>query len=121
MQDYKPSIDMQISEPDEKGYVVAKFSGELDKAGLDVVKEDLNKLTESVEGKYLVLDFSELNFINSEGIGFLMTMQYRLTKKDKELVVVGAAEHVFDVLKVIGLLNVMKHFATLDEFKESIS
>lgn len=121
MKDYKPSIDMQIMEPDEKGYVVVKFSGELDKAGLEVVKEDLNKLTESVNEKYLVLDFTDLNFINSEGIGFLMTMHYRLTKKEKELVVIGAAEHVFDVLKVIGLLNVMKHFDSLEEFKGSIS
>lgn len=112
---------MQISELDPKGFVVVKFSGELDKAGLDVIKENLNMLTESIEGKYLVLDFSDLNFINSEGIGFLMTMQYRLTKKDKELVVVGAAEHVFDVLMVIGLLNVIKHFDTLEEFNESIS
>ncbi len=121
MQDYKPSIDMKISEPDAAGYVVVKFSGELDKAGLEVVKEDLNKLTESVNEKYLVLDFSDLNFINSEGIGFLMTMHYRLSKKEKDLVVVGAAEHVYDVLKVIGLLSVMKHFGSLEEFKESIS
>lgn len=121
MQDYNASIEMKVNEPDKAGFLVVSFKGELDKAGLDVVKEELNKLSDETESRYLVFDFTELNFINSEGIGFLMTIHYRLTKKGQELVVVGAAEHVYDVLKVIGLLSVMKHYKTMEEFKESLS
>lgn len=121
MQDYKASIEMNVNEPDKDGFVVVSFKGELDKAGLDVVKDELNRLAEEFESKYLVFDFSELNFINSEGIGFLMTIHYRLTKREKELVVVGAAEHVYDVLKVIGLLSVMKHHKSIEKFRASIS
>ncbi len=121
MQDYNASIEMKVQEPDKDGFTIVSFKGELDKAGLDVVKEELNKLAEEFDSKYLVFDFSELNFINSEGIGFLMTIHYRLTKREKELIVVGAAEHVYDVLKVIGLLSVMKHFKTIEEFRASLS
>ena len=121
MQDYKASIEMQVRKFDKENFVVASFKGELDKAGLDVVKEELNTLAEEFQSKYLVFDFTELNFINSEGIGFLMTIHYRLSKREKELVVVGAADHVHDVLSVIGLLTVIKHFKTLEEFKTSLS
>ena len=120
MKDYKPSIDINTSVADDGDYKLVKFTGDLDKAGLEAVKDQLDKLVDSLEEKRIVFDFTDLNFINSEGIGFLMTLHIRLTKKEKDLIIVGAADHVYDVLKVIGLINVIKIFNTMTEFKESI-
>ena len=120
-QDYKPSIKLELPSTEGEPYKLVKFNGDLDKAGLEVVKDQLNELVDNLQEKIIVFDFADLNFINSEGIGLLMTLHIRLTKKESELVIVGAADHVKDVLKVIGLINIMKCFNSLSEFKESLN
>lgn len=117
MNDYSATIQMNIDDSLDERFVVISFKGELDKAGLESIKEKLSEVETNLKGKYLVFDFKDLNFINSEGIGYLMTMHYRLTKKEKELAIVNAVDHVYDVLNVIGLLTVIKYFGSLEDFK----
>lgn len=103
----------------EKSYQVVEFHGELDKAGLILIVAELNALVENFPYEHLVFDFSDLNFINSEGIGFLMTLHSHLANRKKSLVLVGAKAHVQDVLKVIGILNVLQLFNTVEEFLQN--
>lgn len=103
--------------PSASLYEVATFAGDLDKSGLASVKERLESLAAQFSGRYLVFDFSQLNFINSEGIGFLMMIHTRLAKAGKSLVIVNAKPNVKDVFSVIGLLQVIEYFDSLENLK----
>ena len=94
--------------------------GELDKAGLDNIRTDLDTLLSEVKTKNIVLDLSELEFINSEGVGYLLTIHYRLLKRDLKMIIVGAKSHVKDVLEVIGMLTIVPYFETFELFEQSL-
>jgi anti-anti-sigma factor len=102
-------------------YSIIGFDGDLDKLGLDAVKPQIDEMVEKTEKKYLVFDFTSLNFINSESIGYLTTVYYRLIKRQKNLAIIGASAHVKDVLQVIGINEIIKSFESLSEFEKSLN
>ncbi len=112
-----PHLTINIVPPqDGQKYQVVEFHGELDKAGLSLISAQLNTLVENFPYAHLVFNFSDLNFINSEGIGLLMTLHSHLTNMGKNLILVAAKANVKDVLNVIGILNVLKTFYSIEEF-----
>jgi stage II sporulation protein AA (anti-sigma F factor antagonist) len=103
-----------------ESYQVVQLEGELDKAGLSHIKDQLMDLLGKFSQKYLIFDFEKLDFINSESIGFLMTIHSHLTKMDKNLVIINAKANVKDVFTVIGLFNVISYYDSLSSFLEKI-
>jgi anti-anti-sigma factor len=101
-------------------YDVVEFNGDLDKTGLEEVRGEIDLLIENSPKKYIVFDCKNLNFINSEGIGFFLTVHYRLLKKEQTLVLTGINQHVKDVMDVIGAFEIIKYFENMDKFKESL-
>lgn len=117
----KPRITITIvAGGDTDEFDIIKLMGDLDKIGLDSVRAQIDEEIEKSTKKYLIMNFEELNFINSESIGYLLTLFYRLTKKNAKLIIMGAPDKILDVLEVIGMLKVIEHFPTMRAFKESI-
>lgn len=88
---------------------VIRLQGEFDKLGLSAVKDQLEVAMERFTGKYLIFDLSELNFINSEGIGYLIGVYTHVSNIGGIFCLVGAKAHVQDVFEALGLWNVIKH------------
>lgn len=84
-----------------------KFDGEFDKAGQSAVKEELEVVIKALTVKVLVFDFSAVDFINSQGIGYLMDINNHLKKDAKELHIKSPKANVLDVFKAIGLPDVI--------------
>ena len=122
MNDYTSSITVDIKPQGfKKEYRLVSFIGSLDKAGLTEVRDQIEEVTEAVrDEQYLVFNFENLEFINSESIGFLLMIHTRFVKKDKKLVIVDAVDHVKDVLEVIGMLKIVEYHPTLEEFERNI-
>lgn len=122
MNDYSSSITIDIKPAGQsKDYRLVGFIGNLDKAGLDEVRSQIEEVVDSVKDeKYVVFNFENLEFINSESIGFLLMIHTRLVKKNKKLIIVDAVDHVKDVLDVIGMLKIIDYYPNLEEFEKSI-
>ena len=122
MSDYSSSIAIDIKPGGHhKDYRLISFIGNLDKAGLDEVRSQIEEIVESVNDEnYLVFNFENLEFINSESIRFLLMLHTRLVKKEKKLVIVNAVDHVKDVLDVIGMLKIIDYYSNLDAFEKSL-
>ncbi len=122
MTDYPPTLVLRVQPPDEKNiYQVVEFQGDMDKAGLEVVKERLETLATTFPCKYLVFDFSDLNYVNSEGIGFLIALHSHLVKLKKGLVFLSAKPHVKDVFYVIGILSIVEYYESMDSFLKKVA
>ncbi len=122
MNDYTPSIKLDIQPAGENtDYRLVSFNGNLDKAGLDSVRNQIEEVVDTVKDEqYVVFNFENLEFINSESIGFLLMLHTRLVKKEKKLVIVHAIDHVKDVLDVIGMLKIIAYFPSMEEFQQSL-
>ncbi|HLE33475.1 MAG TPA: STAS domain-containing protein [Bacteroidota bacterium] len=81
----------------EHGDVV--LSGRLDAAQTEKALEVLNKITKSV-----MVDFKELDYISSAGLGVLLATQKRLSQSGNRLKLINMNSHIKDVF----------HFARFD-------
>lgn len=106
--------------PEKEGIQVVDFKGNLDKVGLQSVEEKIEKLVDEFAGKFMVFNYADLEFTNSEGIGFLLTLQAKLVKKNAKLIVIAAKDHVKDVFNVIGMTKIIDCYESMPQFMESI-
>ncbi|MDF1842534.1 MAG: STAS domain-containing protein [Rubripirellula sp.] len=88
--------------------LVMKLYGNLDVKSLPKFEEAVQKHYEAGTRKF-ILDCGHLGYINSMGIGSLVTLQTRLRKKEGEVKLAALQGLVADVIKVVKidkLLNI---------------
>lgn len=84
-------------------YEVVEFHGELDQSNLTLTETQITDLLKSFSRRFLIFDFSNLKFLNSEGIGFIVSISMKLARKNQKLLLTGVNHNVMDVLELIGL------------------
>lgn len=94
---------------------VIHLQGELDEESAIRLKQDVDPLLEDQTVSQLIFDFSKLEFINSKGIGYLVSVHTHLAKDGKTLVVAEASEPVMDVITLVGLTKILSYYETLEE------
>lgn len=63
----------------------------------------------------VVADLSKVNFMNSSGLGILITSLTSLRNAGGDLKICGASDRIESLLMVTKLITVFKHYKTLDE------
>jgi len=72
------------------------------------------------EGKTnVVADLSKVNFMNSSGLGILITSLTSLRNEGGDLKICGASDRIESLLIVTKLITVFDHYKTLDEAVEA--
>jgi len=97
------------------GAVSAAFEGELTLEVTQDVRDEILAALEASGKKRLILDLSKVSFIDSSGIGFLVSMASRLKASE-----VGF--HLFrpsvQVSKTLELVQLKNHFDTIDSQRD---
>ena len=104
-----------VTDVRDTDYEVVEFHGELDKSTQEATEKQILDLLATYKRRWLIFDLSDLTFINSEGIGFLVALHTKLTKKEQQLLLSGVSSHVADIFDVIGLGRIIPTFPTLLE------
>lgn len=99
-----------------QNYQVVEFHGDFDKAGYTDVRPELDKAVQGLNLTDLIFDFSDLKFINSESIGYLMEIHAHLVKTGKALKLVGSNAHVKEVLQTIGITEIIPIYDDLNSY-----
>jgi len=79
----------------ENGHIL--FSGRLDASQAEKVRNILETITESC-----TLDFKELDYISSAGLGVLLGTQKRLSETGYNLKLINLNKHIRDIFIVAG-------------------
>ena len=79
------------------------LSGELDHHAARDLRAQIDAAVERCKVKRLVLDFSEVGFMDSSGIGLIMGRYRLMTARGGQLTVAGAAERMKKVMRLAGL------------------
>ncbi|HEY6563683.1 MAG TPA: STAS domain-containing protein [Pirellulaceae bacterium] len=77
------------------------LSGRLDASQVDIVREQLNVLTQSC-----IVDFTNLDYISSAGMGVLLGTQKRLSGSGHSLKLVNLNRHIREIFRIAGFDNV---------------
>lgn len=81
----------------------AYLSGEIDHHGVKPVREEIDSFVEGAMPKLLLMDFTEVTFMDSSGIGLVMG-RYKLMKSlGGEVKVTNPTPHIKKVMKLAGL------------------
>lgn len=108
-------LDLNVMDTQEgANYQVVQFNGEMDKSNLDQVRDVLTKFVEDYSMPILVFDLTYFDFINSEGVGFMVSLFYKLKKKEQELKIINVQPKVEDVFNLIGLSRLITCYDSLE-------
>lgn len=97
---------LNISVAKQPPDVEFKLTGELDMVSSDVLQEAINKLN-MAELKSLTLSLSGLDFIDSTGIGQLISYHRSLKTKGVRFLVNNSNGEIEEVLQLIGLREII--------------
>lgn len=79
----------------------------------------INGLIDSITSpSILILDFAEVNYMNSTAIGYLADWYNILEDKASQIKIIGAIEGIVDTLSLVGLSTRIAMYPTIEAFKE---
>lgn len=93
---------MDIKTEKINNYSVVKLLGEFDLNDADIFETEINKIFK--ERQKIILDFSELEYIDSSGIGQLIQLQRDFgNEANNELYLANINKFIFNVLEIANL------------------
>lgn len=81
----------------------AFLSGEIDHHNIPAIRDVIDRYIDFASPEELILDFSEVTFMDSSGIGLVMGRYRKIEDKNCTLSVINLSEHAFRVMKLAGL------------------
>ncbi|MDN5342412.1 STAS domain-containing protein [Oceanotoga sp. DSM 15011] len=98
---------MEIILQEEHDKKIIKLNGEIDMSNVDDVKNRIN----SFELKEIILDFTNVKYIDSSGIGMLIGIHKNSLLKGGSLTIKNVDNKILKLLDMVGLtkiLNIMQ-------------
>lgn len=103
---------VESHKPDIK---LIELHGELDELGIEILKSTVDPVLNELTAKKVIFDFTHVIFINSKGIGYLVSVHTHLSKNARTLVIVNASQPVMDVISLVGLTSIIPYYANAEE------
>lgn len=88
--------------------VTAYLSGELDHHSAKEMREAIDNAVELNMPSRLVLNFKNVSFMDSSGIGLVMGRYRILSRTGAELNITGTSEQIYKVMKLAGIERLAK-------------
>lgn len=88
--------------------VTAYLSGELDHHNAKEMREVIDNAVELNMPTLLVMDFGDINFMDSSGIGLVMGRYRNLSKTKAELHITNAPPQILKMFKLAGIERLAK-------------
>ncbi|MGL5831274.1 MAG: STAS domain-containing protein [Candidatus Altimarinota bacterium] len=109
--------DLKLDKPGKTAKMI-KFQGQLDESNVDEKSKLIYKLIEeNPQNLHLLFDFEELEYMNSKSIGYLTDWYGKVSEGGGKIVISKAKPNILDILEVVGLTQLISHYASLDEAK----
>ena len=94
--------------------VIVRLNGDASLTETDSLRDVLHPALKD-NPRYVVLDLSELDFINSLGLGALVEFRQELTRRGGQLRLAGAKEPISDMLRRTRLVELFPPFPDCEQ------
>ena len=99
---------MSVRTDVSKEVVTAYIEGEIDHHSAKAIREGIDAAIKHNSPSLLVLDFKDVTFMDSSGIGLVMGRYKALQSLGAELHVVNTSPHIYKVMNLAGLSRLAK-------------
>lgn len=110
-------ITFQDSDANGKAIKIVSFAGQLDETNVDQEATKIYQVIDEMEIPNLLLDFSDLAYMNSKSIGYVTDWYSRVTAKNGKIVIARPKANILDILKVVGITQIVSIHDSLEEAK----
>jgi len=98
---------MEIKNRIYKNNLYLVLSGELDEHSAIYTRETLDYILEREVYKEVIIDLSELKFMDSTGIGVMIGRYKKLKEKNIPIYLTNPNKHIDRIFEMTGLYNIM--------------
>ena len=98
---------MQVKHRLYHGTLYIVLSGELDQHSAQYVRETLDEVFLSIKSRQVIIDLSELEFMDSTGIGVLIGRYKKLKEFGVPIYICNPSTHAEKIFKMTGLYDIM--------------
>ena len=105
----KLEINIKPIEGHENASVI-HFSGDFDGSAKENLTEVQAFIDSAKENIGIILDFSNLNYLNSYAIGYLVEWHNHISQISGKIFIAGTNKNVEDIFAILGISNLFKVF-----------
>jgi anti-anti-sigma factor len=117
---YLGGSKMDIKFKKVKNCLIVYPTGEIDHHTSEVLKKEIDRHCESTMSKNIIVDFGNVNFMDSSGIGMIIG-RYKYTHgKGGKTVVTGVSDNLRKIFTLSGLGRIIKIYPTVEDAVENI-
>jgi stage II sporulation protein AA (anti-sigma F factor antagonist) len=113
-------VFLLIAANKENDTIVAQIGGELDHHTAALVKNKLDDMLNDQNIKNIIIDVSNLSFMDSSGIGLFIGRYKTVSFRGGQLAVTGIKTNLHKVFEVSGLYRIVRAYDTVPEALEDI-
>lgn len=92
---------MKIESSD--GTVTVFLEGEIDHHSAKAIREEIDNEIQTAEAKLLILDFRDVTFMDSSGIGLVMGRYRLMSMNSGRVEVINTSPQIYKVMRIAGL------------------
>jgi stage II sporulation protein AA (anti-sigma F factor antagonist) len=104
-----------------KALKLVTFNGQLDETNVDTEAQQIYKIIEEMHEPNLLFDFAGLEYMNSKSIGYVTDWYTKVMTKNGKIVIARPRANILDILKVVGITQIVNIYENLDEAKAAFS
>ncbi len=98
---------MEIRTRVYKNTLYVSFCGELDENSSSYTRETLDEILDKEKYNQVIIDLSELEFMDSTGIGVMIGRYKKLKSKEVPLYLTNPNKHIDKIFEMTGLYKIM--------------
>ena len=103
----------------EANNLIIKLKGKFDLHTAQYFKTEVNNhLEKNING--IVLDLEDIDFIDSSGIGAIISIYKKIEKKNRKIAIINVSPILRRILELSGLLNIIEIYNSRNKALESI-
>ncbi len=95
------NVTMNVHKANEQASVI-EIHGEVTAFAEDALMEAYTRASDG-KTKAVIIDFSDLQYMNSSGIGLLVTLLIRANRQKQQLIVIGLNDHYRQIFQLTRL------------------
>ena len=105
---------------EENNILIARINGEVDNFVTKDFREQIDYQILNKNLKHLIIDFQDVSFVDSSGIGFVI-VRYNLMKKENGIIFLsGLSDYCEKIFMISGIYRLIKCYKTLDIAKKEM-
>ena len=104
----------------KRSNLIVHFYGELDHHITEIARLKIDQKYSENNLKNIILDLSQLSLMDSSGIGLIMGRYKNVTEKKGKMAIVSSNVYIDRIIKMSGLLKIIKVFANIEDSLEYI-